>query len=167
MRYCEIINTGHFRKMTVTESEIGTSRGTSRIWWDSDTGKVIYVPVGENHSNYVATHPEEFNLTSDELGMTSSKDYDGRVLKAAMDKGFIRVRIDPSDPLFNTNVEGTNIRQLRRCVKWLAGEMGEFYRLIVVLRHSEDDKDGTAWELNGMEAVEHFIKFGKAPTRTF
>lgn len=157
MRYAEI----------VAENQIGRSRSTSRIWWDATTGNVIYVPVGDNHSNYVATHPEEFRLTAEELGVTSAKDYDGPVLKAAMDKGFVRVRIDIQDPLYNTNVEGTNIRHIRRCVSWLIDQMGDFHRLIVVERHSTEDRDGTAWTLNGMEDVEHFIKYGKAPKKIF
>ena len=145
--------------------KIGTSREATRVWWNYFSNEIICIPFGDNHSTYVVNNHQQFNLP--EFKNITVKDYDGPILKKAMDHGFIRINIDIRDPFSSTNVEGTHLYQLKKCVKWLINEIGEFKQLIIVQRHSDDDNDGSSFILNGTDDLNHFIKYGKLKTETF
>ncbi len=85
-------------------------------------------------------------------------DYDGRVLFAAMKKGWVRIYVDARTPDTNSNAEGISLGALRRAFIWYCEQVGTPMRFVLILRHGIGDKDGTPYHLNDAEQIEWFIR---------
>lgn len=139
---------------------------SNRIWFNTNTGEAITTNDDGNHSVGVSNNPELFGLTVDELtqhGLQPGEkayDYDGRVLFAAMNKGWVRIYIDARSPDTNSNAEGISFGALRRGLIWYCEQVGTPMRFVLVLRHSAGDKDGTRYPLSDDEQIEWFIRHG-------
>jgi hypothetical protein len=140
----------------------GISALDSRVWYDTVENKPIFVEAYSNHTQDVIKNPEKYRLAKDFFkGRESAYDYDGYVLLSAMKHGFVRIYIDYKQPQKNSNIEGIELREDHIAAIWLEKFVGHFEKLVVVVRKSEEEKDGDAYILDTMEKIDFFLKWGK------
>ncbi len=142
---------------------------SNRVWFDTKSGQAITTNDDGNHSVGVANNKDLFRLTDEELAAVGVQpgekipDYDGRVLFAAMQKGWVRIFIDPRQPDTNSNAEGVSMPALRRAFIWYCEQVGTPMRFVLVVRTGAGDKEGTPHWLNDADEIEFFIRKGALP----
>lgn len=141
----------------------GLSAMDSRVWFDTLEHKPIFVELYSNHTQDVVKHPEKYRLPVDYFKDRKEPeyDYDGSVLLAAMKQGFVRLYIDYKQPHLNSNIEGISLRNDHIAAVWLEKFVGNLEKFVVVVRKSEEEKDGDAYILDTPEKIDFFLKWGK------
>ena len=141
---------------------------TNRIWYNAKTGDVYSANDDGSHSKAVLANMELFGITDEDLlrnGFqpgTQINDYDGRVLLAAMRKGWVRFYADARNPDTSGSLEGVNMTALHAAALWLAGGIFRIppIRIVVALRRSVNSEDALAYPM-GKEEWKLFVETGK------
>ena len=137
----------------------------SKIWYNWKTGEHRLVAPTENHTRDVLGNPDRFGVDSADLSQ-NALDYDGVTLLATMKAGWVRLRLDPRDPDYRSNVEGTRWPGIRKAVEWLTTTMlPRLKRLIVVLRTGAGDKEGDAFIMDP-DQIEFLLRKGRPDVRS-
>lgn len=143
---------------------------SDRIWYNSSTGSALGLPIHKlTHVGALVRNPKRFGLSPEILrgyGVKSLRnidDYDGRMLKAAMDQGWVRILWHHRRPDTESNVEGNRLSSIRKAVEWICNTYGCPKRLVIVVRTGTGDQDGDYHLLPDRDAIEFFIKKGTIP----
>jgi hypothetical protein len=142
---------------------------SSRVWFDTRSGQAMIAAEDGNHSVSVVNNKELFGLTDQDWAAAGIRpdekigDYDGRVLFAAMKKGWVRLYVDSKAPDRNSNAEGLNFSGLRRATLWYCEQVGTPQQFTLVVRTGPGDREGTPHRLSDMEAIDYFIRKGTLP----
>lgn len=140
------------------------SRSDSKVWFNIKTKEPIFVdPFKSNHTQDPLRDPEKYGLKADFFDNIEKPkyDYDGDILYIVMKCGFVRIAVDFRDPRYGCNAEGLSMRDVQKATEWLNDFVEGIKKIVIVIRHSQEDKDGTAYILDDMEKIEFFIKYGK------
>lgn len=157
-------------KLTQLLNEIqafyGLTSQSNRVWFNAQTGEAFSANDDGNHSKGVFGNLEHFGLTQDDLVRAGYQpgedtyDYDGRILWAAIRKGWTRIFINPRDPDWNSNIEGISPYACRKALLWYISVVGEPKKIVIVVRTGPGDRDGFGHVLTG-DQIEEFVRTGK------
>jgi len=142
---------------------------SSRVWFNTNTGQAFTANDDGNHSVSVVKNKDLFGVSDQHLAQVGVNpneaigDYDGRVLWAAMQRGWVRIYVDARSPDISSNIEATNLGFARRGLIWYSEQVGTPKRIVIVLRTGPGDKEGTGHPLRDSEQIEWFIRRGTFP----
>jgi len=140
----------------------GTSRANSQIWINLESNTCAMVKSFSNgsHSRLVIDNPNFFGI--DEPVEDEGLSYFGPALYAAMKEGWVRLLIDIRAQETNSNIEGTDIKKIKRCVKWLLNKKPNIQSLFIAVRYSGDDNNADVYLLHDHDrSLEAFAKYGR------
>jgi hypothetical protein len=146
---------------------------SSRVWFNTRTGEAVTSNDDNNHSASTVINKDFFGITDEDLARVGVQpgeqilDYDGRVLFATMQKGWVRIYVDARAPDLNSNAEGLDLGGLRRAFIWYCEQIGTPKRFVLVLRTGAGDKEGTPHVLADADQIEWFIRKGSLPHERF
>lgn len=144
------------------------SRRTFRSWYD--TQENLLIPTEGNHARTVCHWPENFRLSSAELGKKykQNTDYDDEILYLTMLQGFVRIHIPAKSGRGGIpNLEGTRLNYIQKAAKAFSTLLQPIDRLVLVQRTGPNRNQAMGWVLEGAEEFVEFCQQGTVSKRFF
>jgi hypothetical protein len=131
-----------------------------RIWFHPDKG-MIGLPLGHHidHSIYVLQNKEVFDI-SDQNAHAHGIDnrlYNGQLLYAVMQKGWVRVVVNRRDPWTNSNFEGTDWNSIKTALTYYYYDFPKMTNCFVTQRTGPEDMNGTAYIFKSNDEISGYV----------